>query len=50
MLDVANAVAFLASYESSFFNGADFDLDGGITAGMHLPGDIPGAPPPEPDE
>ncbi len=50
MVDVANAVAFLASDESSFFNGADFDLDGGITAGMHLPGDIPGAPPPEPDE
>ena len=43
MADVANAVAFLVSDESSFFNGADFDLDGGITAGMHLPGDIPGA-------
>ena len=48
MVDVANAVAFLASDESSFFNGADFDLDGGITAGSHLPGGIPGAPPPEP--
>ena len=44
MVDVANAVAFLASDDSSFFNGADFDLDGGITAGTHLPGDIPGAP------
>ncbi len=44
MADVANAVVFLASDESSFFTGADFDLDGGITAGMHLPGDIPGTP------
>jgi len=45
MVDVAHAVAFLASDESSFFNGADFDLDGGMTAGTHLLGDIPGAPP-----
>ncbi|MCH2170263.1 glucose 1-dehydrogenase [Myxococcota bacterium] len=44
MADVANAVAFLTSDESSFFNGADFDLDGGISAGSHLPGGIPGAP------
>ena len=50
MADVANAVAFLVSDESSFFNGADFDLDGGVTAGTHLPGDIPGAPKPESDE
>ncbi len=50
MADVADAVAFLASDESSFFNGADFDLDGGITAGTFLPGDIPGAPRPEPEE
>ena len=50
MADVANAVAFLASDDSSFFNGADFDLDGGITAGTFLPGGIPGAPRPEPDE
>ncbi len=49
MADVANAVAFLASDESSFFTGADFDLDGGITAGTHLPGDIPGAPKSEPE-
>ena len=46
MADVANAVAFLVSDESSFFNGADFDLDGGLTAGQHVPGDIPGAPRP----
>ena len=44
MADVANAVVFLASDESSFFNGADFPLDGGATAGTHLPGDIPGTP------
>ena len=50
MADVADAVAFLASDESSFFNGADFDLDGGITAGTFLPGGIPGAPRPEPEE
>lgn len=49
MADVANAVAFLASDDSSFFNGADFDLDGGLTAGIFLPGDIPGAPRPEPE-
>ena len=40
--DVAWAVVFLASDESSFFNGADIPLDGGITAGFVLPGDIPG--------
>jgi NAD(P)-dependent dehydrogenase (short-subunit alcohol dehydrogenase family) len=48
MADVADAVAFLASDESSFFNGADFDLDGGMAAGLHLPGGIPGAPRSEP--
>ncbi len=41
--DVAQAVVFLASDESSFFNGADFALDGGITAGMVSSGEIPGA-------
>ena len=50
MTDVANAVAFLASDESSFFNGADFDLDGGVTAGTQLPGGIPGAPRPKSDD
>ncbi len=44
MMDLASAVAFLASDESTFFNGADFPLDGGVTAGMVLPGDIPGTP------
>ena len=42
--DVAASVAFLASDDSAFYNGADFDLDGGITAGMRVPGDIPGTP------
>lgn len=50
MEDVANTVVFLASDQSSFFNGADFDLDGGITAGTHLPGGIPGAPRPDSGE
>jgi 3alpha(or 20beta)-hydroxysteroid dehydrogenase len=34
MGDVANAILFLASDESSFFTGEDFVLDGGITAGQ----------------
>lgn len=42
--DVAATVAFLASDDSGFYSGADFDLDGGITAGMKVPGDIPGSP------
>ncbi len=42
--DVAATVAFLASEDSSFYSGADFDLDGGITAGMKIRGDIPGTP------
>ena len=42
--DVAATVSFLASDDSSFYSGADFDLDGGITAGMKVPGGIPGAP------
>jgi 3alpha(or 20beta)-hydroxysteroid dehydrogenase len=40
--DVAQAVVFLASDESGFFHGADFDLDGGATAGMLIRGGIPG--------
>ena len=43
--DVAGTVAFLASDDSAFYTGADFDLDGGITAGMKVKGPIPGAPP-----
>lgn len=42
--DVAATVAFLASDDGAFYTGADFDLDGGITAGMKVPGPIPGAP------
>ena len=43
--DVAATVSFLASNDSAFYTGADFDLDGGITAGMKINGPIPGAPP-----
>ena len=43
--DVAATVAFLASDDSAFYTGADFDLDGGITAVMKINGPIPGAPP-----
>ena len=44
--DVAATVAFLASEDAAFYTGADFDLDGGITAGMKVPGPIPGTPQP----
>ena len=43
MEDVGWAVVFLASDESAFMSGADLPLDGGVTAGMVLPGPIPGA-------
>ncbi len=42
--DVAATVAFLAADDSAFYTGADFDLDGGISAGMKIKGPIPGAP------
>jgi 3alpha(or 20beta)-hydroxysteroid dehydrogenase len=32
--DVANVVAFLASDESSYCNGGEFVVDGGVTAGV----------------
>lgn len=41
--DVANAVLFLASDDSSFFSGADFPLDGAGPVGINLPtNSIPG--------
>lgn len=43
--DVAATIAFLASDDSSYYNGADFDLDGGTSAGMKIKGPIPGTPP-----
>ncbi|MBW2271464.1 MAG: glucose 1-dehydrogenase [Deltaproteobacteria bacterium] len=42
--DVAATVAFLASDDSAFYTGADFDLDGGTSAGMKIHGEIPGTP------
>ncbi|KAI7905612.1 uncharacterized protein BX663DRAFT_287832 [Cokeromyces recurvatus] len=33
-LEVANMVAFLASHESSFINGQDIKVDGGLTASL----------------
>jgi 3alpha(or 20beta)-hydroxysteroid dehydrogenase len=38
MEDVADAVLFLASDESGFVSGADIVVDGGISAGMIIPG------------
>jgi NAD(P)-dependent dehydrogenase (short-subunit alcohol dehydrogenase family) len=39
-LDVARAVAFLASESASGFNGATLTLDRGMTITGHLPGDL----------
>jgi NAD(P)-dependent dehydrogenase (short-subunit alcohol dehydrogenase family) len=38
MADVADAVVFFASDESAFVTGADLLVDGGMSAGMIIPG------------
>ena len=38
MTDVADAVLFFASDESAFVTGADLLVDGGMSAGMIIPG------------